>query len=1307
MNDYYVKIRVKRSKIWLKVDTDKKGLPKEQNGMQSGKCLKKNKHFTFYPSEVIAYYSGSLTDITGLGMSYIPTADVCMILDTVVPDSMAYETHISARIVQEKVAKPLREFVAEKLHYNKGEICKALSAEQVDAVALAIYNIEYKNQGMIIGDQTGIGKGRVAAAMIRYGYYNKMKPIFLSEKPNLFSDIYRDLVDINSSELVPFIVNAKSAKTNIKDADGEIVHKALPKTEQDAIFKSLKFPSGYDFACATYTQFSSAKRNPTKPNFLRAIAQGNLIIMDESHNASGTSNTGEFLQEVLIGTKGVVFLSATFAKRPDNMPVYALKTSISDANMTKEQLVEAIQNGGVALQEILASQLVSEGQMIRRERSFDGVEVNYFTLTEKEQEHKAIFDNITQVLRDIILFQKDFINSEVSQLDEIAAAEGKEVEERKGTSKAGVDNQPYFSKVFQVINQILFSLKAKSVAEMAIERMEEGKKPIIAFSSTMESFIDGMQHDDGTPVTAGDTINLDYKIALQKGLDGVMRYTVTDIQGNRTPEYFKIEELSPEAQEMYYDIQGKINKISTGISLSPIDVIKDTIRKAGFTVDEVTGRKYEIQLIDGTNNGVLMNRKKILANDAFRMFNDNELDCLMINQSGSTGASAHAIVTKKVRKEDVKQRVMLVLQPELDINREVQKRGRINRTGQILKPIYDYVSSAIPAERRLMMMLRKKLKSLDANTTSNQKQSEDMMKVDDFLNKYGDKVVTDYLNENAEINEILDDPLKLKDENQESKSVENAASKVSGRVAVLTIEQQEKFYSDILELYADYIKYLKQAGKYDLEIEALNFEAETKSVKTVIEGKAGSSVFSENTVLETVEVNVLKKPFTTDELTSLLNQNLNGKDAKEIQEEIQDDAEAFYSARLQKDLEDLNKKYEKLINDIPKEKKYLKIPPEHVALQNQYIEDRTKELEGAKELAVEKAHTKSSNQLGNIMRILRFFYVGKFLNYPLFAGETARAVCLGININKKKNKPYAPSAVKVKIAIANSDKYIDLTISGEPGKKLNDVMAYSMGSNYDEKNILKDWEYFCKDSNVNRKEVYIVTGNILQGFGTYTGKLISFTTKDGSIRKGILMPENFDPVKNRQSYVTVPIAKAWNYISQIEQSGTRVTTSNGKVIIEKYYGWDDKDFAFFVPGNRLYQKFFKDEKIIKLCTNPRDGFEKKSGQMSAYFSLRNMKKLVAYLSEKFNLSVVVSQSVYDDYFDKKENVIRTKTALQEKAEKIFEKDKSKFEQRQKQKESSQKPKANSQKPSADKAKRIRIAKAKATAKLKLLALVKV
>jgi len=64
-------------------------------------------------------------------------------------------------------------------------------------------------------------------------------------------------------------------------------------------------------------------------------------------------------------------------KASDNMPLYAMKTAISEANMTKEDLVNAIIKGGVALQEVLASQLVAEGQMIRRERTYEGVEVNY------------------------------------------------------------------------------------------------------------------------------------------------------------------------------------------------------------------------------------------------------------------------------------------------------------------------------------------------------------------------------------------------------------------------------------------------------------------------------------------------------------------------------------------------------------------------------------------------------------------------------------------------------------------------------------------------------------------------------------------------------------------------------------------------------------------------------------------------------------------------------------------------------------------------------------------------------------------
>src|SRR6187551_3767589 len=187
--------------------------------------------------------------------------------------------------------------------------------------------------------------------------------------------------------------------------------------------------------------------------------------------------------------------------------------------------------------------------------------------------------------------------------------------------------------------------------------------------------------------------------------------------------------------------------------------------------------------------GMDKQRKRVNTNDAFREFNNNEIDVLLINQSGSTGASAHAIVTPKVSNEKVKQRVMIVLQAELDINTEVQKRGRINRTGQIMKPIYDYVNSAIPAEKRLMMMLQKKLKSLDANTTSNQKQSTKILDVPDFLNKYGDKLVKEYLLENPAINELLDDPLHMERSSEDSSGggdgvIEDAVHRVSGRVAV-------------------------------------------------------------------------------------------------------------------------------------------------------------------------------------------------------------------------------------------------------------------------------------------------------------------------------------------------------------------------------------------------------------------------------------------------------------------------------------------------------------------------------------------
>ena len=1205
----------------------------------------------------------------GLGMAYIPAAEKGFILDTTVPDSMGHEMHIAIRKIKKSIGMPLFDYVAEKLDYKNDGLVQALSCEQIDAVSLAIYNIEKRNQGIIVGDQTGIGKGRIAAALIRYGVKQGLQPIFLSEKPNLFTDLYRDLSDISSSALIPFIVNGKESKTHIKDKNGEVIYTAPEKPTQERIIKSQSVPHNYNFVCATYSQFNQPKK-PAKQQLLLAVSDGNIIIMDEAHNASGSSNTGEFMQNVLRQTKGVCFLSATFAKRPDNMPIYAQKTSMSDANMSKEDLVEAITKGGVALQEILAAQLVSEGQMIRRERSFEGVEVNYIELKEKAKEQAEIADKVTSIIRDIIGFQEKYINKQVDELDKIAAAESKEVETRKGTEKAGVDNVPYFSKVFNVINQLLFSLNASDVADHAINRLKDGKKPIIAFASTMGSFLESMAKPD-------DVINGDFSTVLEKGLDSVLRYTEKDIDGESQGKTFNISDLSEDAQLAYHDIIKRIEQASTGITISPLDLIIQKIREAGYSVGEVTGRKLCVQynsIKSKNTTALVLSRKKENTSDLFRQFNDNEIDCLLINQSGSTGASAHAIVTDKVPLKDVKQRVMIILQPELNINTEIQKRGRINRTGQIIKPIYDYIISSIPAQKRFMMMLKKKLKSLDANTTSNQKNSKSQLESDDFLNKYGDKVVRGYMLENPELNKILDNPLKFEGKESDETPSDGDASKVTGRVAVLLVKEQEKFYSEVIERYNDYIEYLKQADEYDLEVEILNLKAESLEKSVVIAGKGGRSVFGNDTFLEKCECNVLKKPYGKPELEKLIQKNLNGKQADELNDKITEAHEKYVQAKLNEDLKELESKYKELIADIPDEKAYQKIPVFDKAIQKEYIAERTDELETAKRESITRTKTQSENRKIYLNSFFKFFKVGLGYYYPAMSFETdsgnnSYCIFLGFDINTKRlpagqagKNPYAPSAVKLRFAIGDSRKYIVLPASGDTAKEIERIQARSFQlSTTQRESLIDKWDEAIKAFTADRQTRHIVTGNILQGSADFSGKLISFTTKGKGIQKGILMSEAWSPDNGdnkANSYVVAPISKLQKHIMSL-RNGASINTEN-KISIIRHY---DDSFKIIMPKTKTHIPIYTDKDVVKLLVNNRDGFEMVSGNMKASVSEPKMPKLIKLLGERFSLSVKIPRHYFNEFLEKGSKHSDSTDSLTKEAMKMFESDKKEFEQK--------------------------------------------
>lgn len=1190
---------------------------------------------------------------------YIPTSEVCDTAETVAPVRMLYEMNKNLVNIDRKV-RGVDHYVMEQLGYKDMiELCRAFNAEQVDAIAAAIAQIE-NGKAIIIGDMTGIGKGRIAAGIMRYAKKQGKKPIFITEKPNLYSDIYRDILaigldagvplryksgevektievsrdvvieamkeDIENDDFeldgfdadllfkrgqrdyteqailayreenfteqvikvykyqtnknyddeikgkrrfVPYIINGSSSKTEIKDSDGNILYKGLPSNKNYEVLAKKTIGKDYDCVLATYSQFSSMKA-VKKVDFMTEMAKDNIVVMDESHNASGTSRRGSILQNIVENTKAVCFLSATYAKRPDNMPIYSIKSSIGDAELTSDELINAIRSGGVAMQEIMSSQLVAEGQMIRRERSYEGIEINYITLDEScetknpdfnlKNVHYEIADRFLSIIRDIISFVQTNVNPVVQEkrveyiLKQCGQTLGNAIlygnkEEREAAREQCksdlYNNSPYLG-VFTIVSQLFFSIKAEAVANWAIHRMKQGKKPIIALASTLESVL-----DYAIESSSSSKIDVDFSVLLKRRLDKALEYTVLDKNEETEKRYLDLDDLDGAGQFEYQKIKDDIENMMTGITISPIDLVKKKIADAGFTVEEVTGRNRVVEFDKNETSGMVKNRNVPNPTDVFANFNNNVIDCLIINQAGATGASAHAIKTNKVTKvnysndvaivptslndtEEVKQRVMIILQAELDVNKEVQKRGRIYRTGQLFNPIYDYIISAIPAEKRFMMMLRKKLKSLDANTSSNQKQSSEILDVVDFLNEYGDEVVAKILGADQALNASLGTPISFV-ETTNSKgekefipngSIKDLAYNVTGRVALLNTDEQEAFYNNVIQSYKAYESKLVQEGRWNLEVDSMDLQAKTIEKDVISVGNPKKpSVFGGATFLELCEINNIRKPFTKLHLKNLLDGILKVKDGKGkinelsieeyieyLNDSIDERAKAEYNST--KPMYENQKKRE--IESLKKDKRILKI-------KNQAKKDEALKTETARITEIYDSKIQSVEKV--FERAKQYKHIVNF-----FAPKTIASY-----YNKNQKEYFDGVVVGVKMhdgVYLNSGDFI-LRIAFPSTLRYMEIPFYSMSdiidlinSTQDQytdnervlvgKSTFSDWDDKTKSSASDRVKRYIVTGNILKAYGieelaNRQNKLISYSTFDKKVKKGILLYEGFDP----------------------------------------------------------------------------------------------------------------------------------------------------------------------------------------------------
>ena len=940
-------------------------------------------------------------DVDNTELRVIPTPNFsdAKSVGTVLPINMVSEivnnlSKISAEI-------DLVEYVRIALNYaSRIDVVLRFSSEQVDALAMAITQFEMNN-AFILGDMAGIGKGRVCAGVLRYAYQKGFIPIFITHKPYLFSDIYRDLIAIggfgqNKNKLIepiPFILNdSDPEESSVRDYSGNVVYKPLKSAMTTQICESLKLPKEFNCVFLSYSQLANVRKE-TKQNFLEAIAPESILVFDESHNAASANEAAKVLTRSLSliqPSKGVLFSSATYAKNPDVFGLYVVKTSLRSAVPDLSVIGSALKVGGENVAEYIASGLAKEGQYIRRDRSFGNVKKTAKYVQDENQ--RRIFNEAIGYFKELRDFTKTDLcrnavyNSILRRCEEL----GKEIvapmvwEEIKNQSLTAssyaegetrrntfirnnrnkwilvYDKQGSIAQYKATFRENLFlAVKAKYTADEIISTLNNSvtyenadgtiqntpQKPIIAIRSTGEAIFNLLDLNEGDEI---DNDFADYLRAVYykifKGnftlrkVDANIFQSVATLRGagvevtQERYEYLVSDEDFADGGAQIADIQSRLRNYSTldevGNPLLPMSIIDylrtritETERSriyfnsdgapkynnntdSHYTFNEATGREFMLKK-EGERYVLRKNERIRSTTRAFKAFNNGVTDVLLINVAASTGGSAQSSPNEGM---DTRQRNMFIIQFELDVNVEVQKRGRVNRTGQLNLPEYTYVISKIPVELRSYLMFRKKLRKLDANTSANQLASSQTSEIEDaqgnaiqdIYNHYGfETFIGDFINldEFRAYSDIFDE-VKSK-----SRTPRNTRAEGEAEAEELNINQfsafvrelelydcdfQEVFFNEMNVRYINHIETLKATNNYQAELTAKNYKASIKQ-RVVIKLNSGTTTFSMPLFLEDNYVLEENRAWSKDRVQELSRELRNGLPINEYHVNLLDD----------------------------------------------------------------------------------------------------------------------------------------------------------------------------------------------------------------------------------------------------------------------------------------------------------------------------------------------------------------------------------------------------------------------------------
>lgn len=1069
-------------------------------------------------------------------------------------------------------------YVAKELGYTVDEVVGTdekpgyFSGEQIDALAMAIDNVS-KGKGFIIGDQTGVGKGRFVAAMLRYGQLQAKIPVFVTQKPGLYADMIRDMRDIGMADAAAQAITTNAGMPPMEISGPDDLLKGAQPKDLNALFRSLrrgKLPEGKSFLFTTYDQMRTRGSEwPERANALLAAAPNTMIVLDESHTAGGSSsgttgfagprkpgeparNTAEFFRDMVQASSGSVFSSATYAKSPAIMSLYSstdLSLAVSDVN----NLGTAIENGGVPLQQVVANQLTEAGQYVRRERSFDGVE---FAAVEMKTDRESAV-KISEAISTLAMFDRERMEP---IRDAIGAQMAEIGETQVGDTAVGVEavsSASFASTVHNLVNQFLLAAKLDAAVDTAIEAWKRGEKPVMTLMNVSTSIIQDFIGANGLKV--GDEARIPFTTIVDRYLERLRQVTVKDTAGKKTRIRLTDQDLGSAAVAEFNQIRRMIADLPIAdLAGSQVDSIMDKMRAAGMKVDEITGRRTVIE------DGILASRVNNASENKKRMnaFNRGDLDALILSASGSTGFSLHATGLKG---NDGKKRHMIVLQPHADINVFMQTLGRVHRTGQIELPKYSLAFSDLAIEKRLAAVLMKKMSSLNANTTAGKDSAVTLKEVTDFVNEVGDEVMLNYLRQD----EYLSMRLGVADRVDEGNKTDLARI-APGRFIYLHPDEAQQHFEAIEQSYTDRLAELEQEGKNPLEAKVLDLQAKTIASEVIREGQGSNSPLDQDLVMERASIKRPGNPYTADEVRALVARTLNGKTKDEWLKgktdelralmpnhlsnlrEIKDQREAAHKAAMAARNKataasnDATEAHRKAKEDGVEGDDLVALDKAARAAERDAAKARKAEQEAV--VGLEQIETRIGNEaakLENVITALSKVTPGQGFTLETTDGQVA-GVVIDAETQKLGKNPTAAGRIRVRFAVSDASK--------EVAYSLHSIMNQE-GSVSFEQTLpgIDPISAFGNTVSDVREERFIATGNLIAGmeqFNRSTGQVVLFTRESGETVPGILMPKSFNLQQELQAQ-DVNFPDAGSAMTFMDRYGGIVKTSD-KVMAVSY-----------------------------------------------------------------------------------------------------------------------------------------------------------